>query len=61
MPRDTDIRKPPTGGHVARYGKGALRRPQPVVREDTAPPAPTPALGSPEPMPRSKKIGPDHG
>jgi hypothetical protein len=47
MPRDTDIRKPPTGGHVARYGKGALRRPQPVVREDTAPPAPTPALGSP--------------
>jgi hypothetical protein len=35
------------GGHVARYGKGALRRRPPVVRQDTAPPAPTPAQGSP--------------
>lgn len=31
-----DIRAP--RGHVARYGKGALRRRSPVVRQDTAQP-----------------------
>ena len=47
-----DIRAP--RGHVARYGKGALRRRSPVVRQDTAQPAPNDRPTAPEPSPVKK-------